>query len=240
MNSVKQHYDQHLAHFYDWMIGDFEAAQIRNQAFFESNRIQPKQNGLALDLGAGHGLQSISLANLGFDVKAVDFNVHLLEQLGRRSLGKNIETVELDFRLFVDLNLRPELIVCMGDTIAHLDSFEELHQLTRHCYDGLGPGGKLVLSFRDYSTVLNGSDRFIPVKSDEEKILTCILDYNDEYITVTDLLQEKTERKWVQKVSSYKKIRLTTDRVRDSLINAGFTLASMDIISRQVHVIATK
>jgi 2-polyprenyl-3-methyl-5-hydroxy-6-metoxy-1,4-benzoquinol methylase len=35
----------------------------------------------AIDLGAGYGIQSIALANLGFRVRAVDFNRQLLEEL---------------------------------------------------------------------------------------------------------------------------------------------------------------
>ncbi|MCK9407771.1 MAG: hypothetical protein WCX28_01270 [Bacteriovoracaceae bacterium] len=43
-----------------------------------------------------------------------------------------------------------------------------------------------LLTFRDYSTELTGNSRFIPVKSDASQILTCILEYSSETVTVTD------------------------------------------------------
>jgi 2-polyprenyl-3-methyl-5-hydroxy-6-metoxy-1,4-benzoquinol methylase len=45
---------------------------------------------LAIDLGCGHGLQSISLANLGFCVKAVDFNTQLLHHLAEARKERSV------------------------------------------------------------------------------------------------------------------------------------------------------
>ncbi len=55
---------------------------------------------------------------------------------------------------------------------------------------------------------LIGNQRFIPVKSDEERILTCFLEYEAKRVIVTDLLHEKTDQGWIQKVSSYHKVRI--------------------------------
>jgi len=54
---------------------------------------------------------------------------------------------------------------------------DEIRQLIIDCCELLTEGGKLILSFRDYSTALLGNLRFIPVKSDDAKILTCCVDY---------------------------------------------------------------
>jgi len=64
--TAKEHYDNHLANFYEWMIGDFETKEKEQRDFFERNGIKPLQNKIAMDLGSGHGLQSIALALLGF------------------------------------------------------------------------------------------------------------------------------------------------------------------------------
>jgi hypothetical protein len=52
------------------------------------------------------------------------------------------------------------------------------------------------ISFRDYSKELIGIVRFIPLKSNENKLLTCILDYEDAFVNVTDLLYEKNNDVW--------------------------------------------
>ncbi len=55
--NAKEHYDQHLGDFYSWMVGDFAEKQAAHEKFFQENKLLPNGNGLALDLGAGPGLQ---------------------------------------------------------------------------------------------------------------------------------------------------------------------------------------
>ena len=55
-----------------------------------------------------------------------------------------------------------------------------------------------------------GNSRFIPVKSDENRIFTCFLEYTTNYVTVSDLLYEKEQTGWKQKVRSYNKVRIST------------------------------
>src|SRR5690242_13201151 len=94
--TAKEHYDNHLANFYEWMAGDFETKEKEQRDFFERNGIKPLQNKMAIDLGSGHGLQSISLAKLGFQVTAIDFNQQLLESLRARGKELEIQTFQRD------------------------------------------------------------------------------------------------------------------------------------------------
>ena len=68
--NAKNHYDQHLGNFYSWMLGDFDEKQKEQENFFWRNGIKPVSRKVAFDLGAGNGLQAISLAKLGFAVTA--------------------------------------------------------------------------------------------------------------------------------------------------------------------------
>ena len=62
--SVKDHYDNHLGNFYSWMTGNFGEKQVSQQHFFHTNAIVPNASKVAIDLGAGHGLQSVHWLNL--------------------------------------------------------------------------------------------------------------------------------------------------------------------------------
>jgi 2-polyprenyl-3-methyl-5-hydroxy-6-metoxy-1,4-benzoquinol methylase len=163
--TVKAHYDQHLGHFYSWMAGDFDEKQKEHQQFLTKHQIKPSSTQFAIDLGAGHGIQSVSLAKLGFKVKAIDFNKQLLTELRLNSKGFEIEVIEDDICLFNKyIDTKPELIICWGDTITHLNSETEIEQLLIDCCEALNENGKLIISFRDYSDELIGDNRFIPVK----------------------------------------------------------------------------
>ncbi len=58
MSTVREHYDQHLAAHYSWLFGEFEARVAAERAWFDSRGIVPRGSGVAVDLGAGSGVQS--------------------------------------------------------------------------------------------------------------------------------------------------------------------------------------
>lgn len=94
------------------------------------------------------------------------------------------------------------------------------------------------MSFRDYSNELKNEQRFIPVKSDDKRILTCILEYETDKVKVTDLLYEKTEKGWQQKVSSYEKVRITTNEIITFIENNGMKITFNESINRMQTIIA--
>jgi 2-polyprenyl-3-methyl-5-hydroxy-6-metoxy-1,4-benzoquinol methylase len=239
--TVKQHYDQHLGNFYSWMAGDFNTLQQQFEKFLKEQNIFPFSTKVAFDLGAGHGIQSVSLAHLGFRVKAIDFNEQLLMELKAQANGLAVETVQADMRQFRKyVTDMPELIICWGDTLTHLDSKADIYQLIQDISHTLPKGGKLLLSFRNYTNALNGDNRFIHVKSDEQRIVTCFLEYFTDYIQVTDLLYEKNGHTWIQKVSSYTKTRITPEEVIQEIQNNGLHILLCDTMNGMVRIIAEK
>jgi SAM-dependent methyltransferase len=224
--SVKNHYDNHLAEVYSWFSGNFELKKEQFKKLCGDYGVVPsKNNASAFDLGAGHGIQTIALSELGFKVNAIDFNSQLLEELSLHKGSLAIETILDDlrhFKRYVDDTV--EVIACCGDTIAHLASEEEIKQLIIDTFAVMAPGGRIIITFRDYSVELKGTSRFIPVKSDDKRILTCILEFFPGKVSVTDLLHELIDGKWVQKVSSYDKVRTTQEMIQQYLVETGYLL----------------
>ena len=83
MASVEEHYDHLLAPFYSWISGGSDLKIEENRKFFKDHDIRPVSSGVAVDLGAGSGFQSIPLAEAGFNVIALDTNRQLLTHLDR-------------------------------------------------------------------------------------------------------------------------------------------------------------
>lgn len=242
--NIRKHYEDHLGNFYDWSIGDFSERCNEQKAYFQRKNILPSANHVAIDLGCGSGIQAVPLADEGFIVKAVDFNDALLTKLKERKDNRSIDIVVGDMMSLQDITppSSVELVVCMGDTIAHLESFDQLKNLFAQALSSLVHGGKFVISYRDYSFELQGPARFIPVKSDDHRIHTCFLEYTNDFVMVTDQLYERenVDGKWVQKVSSYRKLRLTKEIVTSALVEAGFRIGDTDVINRVIYTVCEK
>ena len=178
MTSVEDHYRKLLAGHYTWMRGGYDEKVAEYRDFFERIGVSPQHTGRALDLGAGSGFQSVALADLGFEVLSIDPSETLLEELRGRMRKRRIRPVPGDIR---DPDLYAasspfEIVICMGDTLTHLDSSGEVARLISGTGAALQKGGTLILEFRDLATGLEGVDRAIPVRLDEDKIMTTFLE----------------------------------------------------------------
>lgn len=237
---VKAHYDLHLADVYSWMAGDFGEKVNQTREFFIKNNIKPSSTHLAIDLGSGHGIQSAALAEIGFDVISVDFSEKLLLELKQNTANK-VETINGDITEFVyPMEIKPELVVCIGDTLTHLPSIKEVSRLIGNAAENLHKNGRLVLSYRDLSRELTGTSRFILVKSDGTRILTCFLEYFDSFVNVNDILHEKINDKWEMKVSSYPKLKLPANDITNMIHGFGLSVIFSDVIQGMNYIIAQK
>lgn len=227
MADVAEHYQRLLADCYSWMFGDYEPRAERERAFLEQHGLRaPAARALAVDLGAGSGHQSVALARLGWRVRAIDTSAKLLDELRGRAAGLDVLAIEDDLRRFDrHLDGPAGVIVCMGDTLTHLSSVESVRQIFADARGALAPGGALVLTYRDLSRALEEADRFIPVRADDDRILTCFLEYLPEVVRVHDLLYRRTADGWRLEKSWYPKLRLAQSDVERWLVEIGFTLA---------------
>lgn len=241
MASSREHYATVLTPVYSWMLGGFANALNRNAEFFERHGISPRGSGLAVDLGAGCGFQSIPLARLGYDVVAIDLDRQLLDEMMSHAEGLRIRPIEDDLLRFTKHLTRDiELAICMTDTLLHLESRDDARQLIGNVFDALEHGGKLILSFRDLTHELVDLERFIPVRSDSETVFTCFLEYERETVKVHDLVHRKVNGQWKFAKSFYRKLRLAKQWVVDEARGAGFSDVQYDDQNGLVTLIATK
>ena len=147
---------------------------------------------LVVDLGAGFGMHAIPLARAGARVIAVDSSAQLLGELTRLAADAPVSVVHDDLLSFRShLGEKAAAIFCMGDTLTHLPEHTNVDFLVQEVAEALAPGGQFVLSFRDYSEALLDASRFIPVRSDERRILMCFLEYEEDSVVVNDVLHER-------------------------------------------------
>ncbi len=227
-DAVTTHYRSLLARHYTWMLGgDIEqlaSEDGRLLAELGIGALDPGADAVAVDLGCGPGPQTIALADMGFGtVVGVDTSQELLDELAEHARWRpTVRTLRADL-----LDALPELaaaapldvVVCMRDTLLHLPDHDAVDLLLTRAAASLAPGGALVLTYRDLSHALRGLDRFLPVRSDSDRVMLCVLDYDDPHtVTVNDLVYTRAAESWTLHKSSYPKLRVSpedlTERVR--------------------------
>jgi 2-polyprenyl-3-methyl-5-hydroxy-6-metoxy-1,4-benzoquinol methylase len=237
--TVEEHYAHHLGPIYTWMVGDLDAAFARGDAELDMLPPRPKP-GHALDLGAGFGFHAIPLGRRGYSVVAMDSYEPLLRELELRKGSLPVRTVAANlsgFRAHIGPPL--DVIICMGDTLTHLPSPAAVDSLFTDVAASLSQGGIFIATFRDYATApLQGDARFIPVRSDADRVLTCFLEYAETTVTVHDLLHQRDGARWRLRVSSYPKLRLAPQWVADRLGAAGLTVSRDTVAGGMIRVTA--
>lgn len=224
MRSAQAHYREHLGRVYDWTLGDFEVASARAEAQLRAAGLSRGRGALAVDLGCGSGRQSMALLRLGYRVLALDTCSHLVHLLEERARDLPLRALEEDLRGFRrHLDQPAAAIVCMGDVLIHLESREHVRAALEDMARSLAPDGKLVLGFRDLTSL---ATRFIPVRCDDARLLTCVLDEEGEFVVVNDILHEREATGWRMTVSSYRKLRLSAGDVSADAVEAGLDVVS--------------
>ncbi|MCP2237272.1 class I SAM-dependent methyltransferase [Prauserella halophila] len=229
---VAAHYRDLLASHYSWMLGgDIEQVATQDRQLLEKLGLgAPSAASVAVDLGCGPGPQTLALADMGFGtVVGVDTSQELLDELAHLARSRPaVRTRHGDL-----LDALPEMaargsvdvVVCMRDTLLHLSDLDAVDLLLTRVASSLATGGKLLLTYRDLTQELAGTDRFLPVRSDDERIMLCALDYDTpETVTVNDLVYTRTAEGWELHKSSYPKLRIAPDTLVQRIEAAGLTV----------------
>lgn len=241
MANVTEHYAKHLAPVYLWMAGGLDHALARGDSEIAALCPAPAADLLAVDLGAGFGMHAVPLARRGYRVIAIDTSSWLLDALREQSTALPIRCIEDDLLGFAHhLSSKADLILCMGDTLTHLPDQGAVEQLFEAAAATLQPGGRFIASFRDYTHTLTGEKRFIPVRSDATRILTCFLEYAGDHVLVHDILHELHAGQWQQHISAYPKLRLAPAWVEAALQHRGFTAQREPGLGGMVRIIAMR
>jgi 2-polyprenyl-3-methyl-5-hydroxy-6-metoxy-1,4-benzoquinol methylase len=226
--AIQHHYDNILRDSYSWMFGDFDAKVSQTERFFNELNLTPSLNRLAVDIGAGSGFQTIPLLRRGFAVHSVDVSAALLKELQSRVVSQSLFIHQQEATVFLSLfESSIELLVCMGDTLTHFASRAAVTEFFGRAHHKLLSGGQMILSFRNYANAKNGHSEIISVRTEAERSLSCILDYYQEYLRVTDVIREYEGGEWKTRRGIYHKLRLSPQWVEAELKQIGFKAAQV-------------
>ena len=232
-NDTTDFYDA-IAKYYPYFYRDWETQLQREglglRALFRNRGVTR-----ILDASCGAGAQAIPLAQLGYEVTAIDPSYGMLRKLEEFAADYGVLQA-IHYRLGDFLSLSSLLdsqfdaIITKGNALPHLLLDAEIEQAIRNFYALLRSGGTLVIGMRDFAPFMQNRPRFIPgfihePEEGSELITFDIWEWHDGPPVIASqnlfIVEGEGQAYGVTKYRvSYRP--LSTDEVKVLLLEAGF------------------
>ena len=197
--ATRQTYNE-LAPYYHLIFQDWHSAIERQANILAPLLPPPQEAGPLLDCACGIGTQALGLAGLGFNVEATDISPANVERARREaaSSGLNVTFRVDDMRtLTTSPAARYRAVLCMDNSLPHLDSDEQIMAALGAMRSRLRLDGVLLLSLRDYERLMAERPNIMPPTFFQDggfrRFVHQVWDWTDErryrfhlYLTVED------------------------------------------------------
>jgi 2-polyprenyl-3-methyl-5-hydroxy-6-metoxy-1,4-benzoquinol methylase len=129
----------------------------------EKNIDMPK----ILDLGCATGTTAIQLMRRGMDVVGIDNNAQMIQSASRRNPEPKTHSRFFLMDIADVTNYLPknsfDIVLCLGNTIAHLDNIEKIEHLIKAVQFVLKPGGTFIFQLINYDMILSEKIKSLPI-----------------------------------------------------------------------------
>lgn len=134
-----------FAKYYDVLMSDVNYEEIAQKINNIINEYFPDADFL-VDLACGTGSLSEELTKFGFDVLGVDISQEMLSIAQDKKIEAGLQTHYIfgDMTNWSLIESKADVIVCMLDSLNHLNSFDEIKQVFQNVYSSLNEGGLFI------------------------------------------------------------------------------------------------
>jgi SAM-dependent methyltransferase len=152
-----------LAEVYEWLISDAKVTPSAFAAAFDDVVTLLPPDARVLDCSCGTGQLAVGLAGLGVRVVATDASAAMVRRTGElaEELGASLRTVRAGWNElsdhFDDANF--DMVFCVGNSLHHAEGARARSAALESMSRLLRPGGRLVLTSRNWELVRAGGSR---------------------------------------------------------------------------------
>ena len=188
-----------------------------------------------LDVACGTGMHAVALARRGYKVVGVDSSVRMIERAHANAADAGIE-VTFDVAAFggvvetlaaEDICPTFDAVLCLGNSLPHLLTADQLDRGLGDLAACLTPGGLLLVQNRNFDAVLSKHDRWIDPqghqRGDDEWLFVRFYDFEPSGLLTFNVvtLHRERDNPWAQRLTSTKLWPLTRQDLVPALERAG-------------------
>lgn len=148
-----------------------------------------------LDVGAGTGNTAIALARAGYHLTATEPepNMSLIISEKAGSNGLHMQVLQYSMQQITQFNDTFDGIYCIGNTLPHLNHFNEIAIFLHNAYDKLNEHGKLVIQTVNFEKVLLRQGYSFPQIKKDTFTFTRQYELQDDKIMFTTILEDQSD-----------------------------------------------
>jgi len=215
---------QVLSRFYDDIFPK-NPVQIEflNRFTFNRNKI--------LDIAAGSGNQALELAMAGHQVTAIDLDEVMIKTIKQKASARKLQldAYALDMKNIETLDKSFDMIMCIGNSIVHLDSIDDISLTLKKIYHLLSKNGALIVQTVNYDRILQHNITELPVIHHAEKGITFVRTYEHAQkkikfhgtLTIDNSFEQQTFQNCVELYP------LTSNELMNAMGIAGFSTVEL-------------
>ena len=224
-------YDE-ISKYYDYIfpVGQSQLQFISDAADEAAGSTERNNSAAILDVACGSGGYSVELSRKGYDVTAVDLEEKMIEMARQKAAdaGVSIKALTCDMtKLTGNLKGPYDCIFCIGNSIVHLGSIDEITAALTEMRQLLSHKGTLVLQIINYDRVMKYGINELPAIKNDEVGLEFIRKYehnnNKGVINFNTTLSIGKGRIEETFKNSIELLPLTSDKMEQALKQAGYS-----------------
>lgn len=178
-----------------------------------------------VDAACGTGLHSIALKKLGVEVIGADNSPEMLQQAEQNARLQNVAIKWLaapmqDLKHYLKQSF--DGLLCLGNSLPHLLSAEDLQQTLKSFFALLNEGGCVVIQILNYSRILRERERIVNIAEEGDKQFIRFYDFIDPLIRFNLLTIHRQQQKVSHQLISTELYPYRREELDEALRQAGF------------------
>lgn len=217
--------------FYDKLAQSYDAlirwdSRLRREKAFLNCLFRKHRVRRILDTACGTGMHAIAFGDWGYHVVGADISEGMIRR-ARHNAGKRpIPFIEAGFADADKIGGLFDAVTCLGNSLPHVLTDEDLDASLAGMRQCLLPGGLLIIHGNNYDRILGRGERFMPLASGKaqgrEHIFLRFFDIGDELLTFNVVTLDKRSGHWHMSADASTHRALTRDLLVSRLEKAGF------------------
>lgn len=122
-----------------------------------------------LDIGCATGKIAIKLSKKAKSIVGIDLDEEMIKIANQCELP-NIEFLKMNMLHLNQLPQTFDTILCLGNTLSHLNSLKTVNDFIAKCFDKLNPNGQLLIQIVNYENITKEKQLTFPTKETEHLI----------------------------------------------------------------------